>query len=74
MNNYHWYLKQSLAFPAEQADRVATLNWDPEHGYCLHIICESGMYLQYAWCWATARSSRLCEDDQANVAVIDGCK
>lgn len=63
MNNYHWYLKQSIPF---DEDRVSSLTWDPEHAYRLHILCNSGKYLQCTWHWATHSSSN------GLVAVIDG--
>lgn len=68
VNNYHWYLKQSLDFPATNADRVAAISWDPEHAYVLHIVCAGGQYLQYHWFWNTCGS----KDDTTQVAVIDG--
>lgn len=65
MNNYHWYLKQSIPF---EEDRVSSLTWDPEHVYRLHVLCNSGKYLQCTWHWATHSSNN------ALVAVIDGSK
>lgn len=65
MNNYHWYLKQSIPF---DEDRVSSLTWDPEHAYRLHILCNSGKYLQCTWHWATHSSSN------GLVAVIDGSR
>ena len=40
VNNYHWYLKQELAFPASLGDQVACVAWDPEAPLRLHIMCE----------------------------------
>ncbi|XP_071794308.1 elongator complex protein 1-like isoform X2 [Asterias amurensis] len=74
ISNYHWYLKQSLQFPATGADRVVAVLWDPEHGYRLHIITQSGSYLQYSWSWATCHSRGVDEGDDALVASVDGDK
>ncbi|XP_061166857.1 putative elongator complex protein 1 [Saccostrea echinata] len=65
VGNYHWYLKQSITF---DDDRVCSLTWDPEHAYRLHVLCQSGKYLQYTGHWATHSSNN------ALVAVIDGSK
>ncbi|XP_067666360.1 elongator complex protein 1-like [Haliotis asinina] len=72
VNNYHWYLKQSLQFPAAQ--RVLDVQWDPEHGYRMHIMCSGAQYLQYTWSWVTCHSLGKSEDDLATVTVIDGDK
>ena len=69
--NYHWYLKQSVLFDRPE-HRIATVQWDPEHAYRLHIMCSSGQYYQYTWAWATSNSVGRTSDDQALVAVIDG--
>ena len=66
VNNYHWYLKQSLQFDATEQDRVALMLWDPEHAYRIHILCEGGQYLQYTYSWVTDSSRN------ASVSVIDG--
>ncbi|OWF47940.1 putative elongator complex protein 1 [Mizuhopecten yessoensis] len=72
MNNYHWYLKQSLPFDGTADDKIVSVVWDPEHVYRLHIICSGGKYLQYTWSWATHFSTGISKDNQALVAVIDG--
>ncbi len=46
--------------------------WDPEFAYRLHIVCESGEYLQYTWAWTTNRSPDVEGENAATVAVIDG--
>ena len=72
--NYHWYLKQSLHFNAEQ-QTVAMIIWDTEQAYRLHIMFTQGQYLQYTWSWATATSNGCgFKDGQSIVAVIDGGK
>ena len=45
VNNYHWYLKQQIDFPASLKDRVACFTWDPEANLTLHIMT-TGEYLQ----------------------------
>lgn len=45
VNNYHWYLKQQIEFPASLKDRVACFTWDPEADLTLHIMT-TGEYLQ----------------------------
>ncbi|XP_046559311.1 LOW QUALITY PROTEIN: putative elongator complex protein 1 [Haliotis rubra] len=72
VNNYHWYLKQSLQFPAAQ--RVLDVQWDPEHGYRMHIVCSGAQYLQYTWSWVTCHSFGKSADDLATVTAIDGHK
>ncbi|XP_071964263.1 elongator complex protein 1-like [Antedon mediterranea] len=72
VNNYHWYLKQSLNFKGTSTDRIVTMEWDPEQAYCMHIITNGGDYYQYTWYWATNHSRGMTQQNQANVAVIDG--
>lgn len=72
MNNYHWYLKQSINFGAEPKERVTAVAWDPEVASRLHVVCCGGNYLQYTFSWTTSRSYGKTVDDFANVAVIDG--
>ena len=42
VNNYHWYLKQHIEFPASLKNRVACLIWDPEVPLRLHIMTRGG--------------------------------
>ena len=72
VSNYHWYLKQSLKYPATAGDRVAALFWDQELANRLHVVCRSGQYTQYTWGWVTDTSCGVDERDRAIVAVIDG--
>ncbi|XP_048252379.1 elongator complex protein 1-like isoform X2 [Haliotis rufescens] len=72
VNNYHWYLKQSLQFSPEE--RVMDVQWNPEHGYRMHIMCSGAQYLQYTWSWSTCHSLGKSADDMATVTVIDGEK
>ena len=73
VNNYHWYLKQSLNFGAG-TDKVAAVMWDPEYVYHLHIMCTGGDYLRYTWSWDTCCSTSGTGKDQTMVAVLDGNK
>ncbi|CAH1797491.1 unnamed protein product [Owenia fusiformis] len=65
VNNYHWYLKQSLDFSSEQS--VRCVKWDAEHSKRLHVATEGARYLQYTFAWCVNDTR-----DQALVAVIDG--
>ncbi|XP_073242058.1 elongator complex protein 1-like [Porites lutea] len=74
VNNYHWYLKQQLEFPASLKDRVACFTWDPEVSLRMHLMTKGGQYLCYDWCWGTVHSEGTCEQNISTVAVIDGAK
>ncbi|XP_037944663.1 putative elongator complex protein 1 [Teleopsis dalmanni] len=69
VNNYHWYLKQTLRFSLNNP--ITYFNWDNRlhEEKTLHILLEDGKYLIYRW--------RFCIDKYENfgvVAVIDGNK
>ncbi|EDO37251.1 predicted protein [Nematostella vectensis] len=72
VNNYHWYLKQELAFPASASDRVACFSWDPENALKLHLITGGGQYASYEWTWSTLHSQSHSTHNISTVAVIDG--
>ncbi|XP_070543580.1 elongator complex protein 1-like [Ptychodera flava] len=74
VNNYHWYLKQTLEFSATEEERLVAVQWDPEHVYRIHIICYGGNYYQHTWSWATHHSNGMWAGDNAYVAVIDGAR
>ncbi|XP_068740348.1 elongator complex protein 1-like [Montipora capricornis] len=74
VNNYHWYLKQQIEFPASLKERVACFEWDPEAPLTLHIMTTGGHYHYYSWCWNTVHSEGACEENISTVAVIDGAK
>ncbi|XP_078070069.1 elongator complex protein 1 isoform X2 [Mustelus asterias] len=74
VGNYHWYLKQSLHFGCDEAERIVSLMWDPESLYRLHVLCSGWHYLSFNWHWTTDRSIGDDSNDFANVAVIDGDK
>lgn len=68
MNNYHWYLKQSLVFNTG----IVSLIWDAEHAYKIHIVTKDSAYLSYSWAWTTDHTSGSHEHDLSLVGVIDG--
>ncbi|BFZ01620.1 hypothetical protein BsWGS_04659 [Bradybaena similaris] len=68
VNNYHWYLKQSLIFTCG----VSTMSWDTEHAFKMHIVTQDSAYLSYTWAWTTDHTSGSHEQDQCLVGVIDG--
>lgn len=68
VNNYHWYLKQSLHFDINTEKKVVSVMWDAEHAYVLHVVTGAGHYIQYTWYWGNDVSS------DGTVAVIDGDK
>ena len=72
VGNYHWYLKQSLAFGRDTQRAPACVHWDPQRPLRLHVVTRGWASLTYDWGWATDRSTGLDASDNANVAVIDG--
>ena len=46
VNNYHWYLKQQLEFPASLKDRVACFTWDPEVSLRMHLMTKGKSYVK----------------------------
>uniref|UniRef100_A0A8C5CZZ2 Elongator complex protein 1 n=1 Tax=Gadus morhua TaxID=8049 RepID=A0A8C5CZZ2_GADMO len=74
VGNYHWYLKQSLAFGRDPQRAPACVHWDPQRPLRLHVVTRGWASLTYDWGWATDRSTGLDASDNANVAVIDGDK
>ncbi|XP_066271077.1 elongator complex protein 1-like [Branchiostoma lanceolatum] len=74
VSNYHWYLKQSLHFGKNMADKPAAVVWDAEHPNRLHLVCSGGQYVMYEWTWVTNRSDGRTAQDNSYVAVIDGDK
>ena len=46
VNNYHWYLKQQLEFPASLKDRVACFAWDPEVSLRMHLITKGKSHIK----------------------------
>jgi hypothetical protein len=81
MNNYHWYLKQCLSYPALQ---LLGPRWDPEDPHLFSLITrpstttsqeameQENLYETVRFSWATAASRGQTETDLAVVAVIDG--
>ncbi|RUS86297.1 hypothetical protein EGW08_005941 [Elysia chlorotica] len=68
VNNYHWYLKQSLRFESG----VATARWDPEHALRMHVMAQAGHLVTYTWAWDTDHTLAAAASDLALVTVIDG--
>ncbi|GFR86599.1 elongator complex protein 1 [Elysia marginata] len=68
VNNYHWYLKQSLRFDSG----VATARWDPENAHALYVATRGGQLVTYIWSWTTDHTRGAAAQDQSLVAVIDG--
>ena len=46
VNNYHWYLKQQLEFPASLKDGVACFTWDPEVSLRMHLMTKGESYIK----------------------------
>ncbi|XP_005092172.1 elongator complex protein 1 [Aplysia californica] len=70
VNNYHWYLKQTLRFTAG----VCVAEWDVESFCKLNVVTRGGMYMSYTWAWTTDSSLSSSPEALASVAVIDGDK
>ncbi|KAH9491520.1 putative elongator complex protein 1, partial [Bulinus truncatus] len=68
VNNYHWYLKQSLPFNAG----IAAATWDPEQAYRMHVLTKLGTYTTLTWVWHIDCTSGRMDEDEALVTVIDG--
>ncbi|XP_052863197.1 elongator complex protein 1 [Anopheles cruzii] len=72
MGNYHWYLKQSLAY---ETKKICSVQWDQRFsaGKTLHILTnEDDEYFEYEQVRFDFRIDRSAGDDGAMVAVIDG--
>ncbi|XP_019627149.1 PREDICTED: elongator complex protein 1-like [Branchiostoma belcheri] len=74
VSNYHWYLKQSLSFGKDLADKPTAVVWDAEHANRLHVVCHGGRYVMYEWSWVINRTDGWTAQDKSYVAVIDGDK
>ncbi|KAM3965504.1 elongator complex protein 1 [Aphomia sociella] len=74
--NYHWYLKQTLAYNPEQ--RISKIMWDNDFDIVnnkkLHVILDNGEHYSYSWIWNVDHSKGKHNDDDAIVTVIDGKK
>lgn len=69
MNNYHWYLKQSLEFVASDSQPV-TVQWDTLDASFLYLLCKDGTLCRYNIGWVTYSND--CVGSDHEVAVIDG--
>lgn len=74
VNNYHWYLKQSLVFPVDCS--ISAIVWDDSNssgnGKLLYMFLNGGICSQYKWVWCTDASTGKTENDNAIVSVVDG--
>ncbi|CAL1531752.1 unnamed protein product [Lymnaea stagnalis] len=68
VNNYHWYLKQSL--PVDKG--IAAALWDAEYPNKMHVVTRAGVYLSLTWGWHVDRTRGRVDEDPCLVAVIDG--
>lgn len=71
MNNYHWYLKQSIEFDKPIQLPVCVL-WDVIDPAMLYILLSDGSISRYILDWVTAANTHTGSSHE--VAVIDGCK
>ncbi|CAN8005373.1 unnamed protein product, partial [Ixodes hexagonus] len=72
VNNYHWYLKQTLRYDVGLNQTLAAVHWDEGSRLRLHILCMNGAYYQYTWSHAVHASYSVTLEGSAVVAVIDG--
>lgn len=72
MSNYHWYLKQSYNFPL--TNKVASVSWDPEDSYGLHLITSNGEYIKYKLGTTTHYCQPHVLNYNASIGVIDNQK
>ena len=68
MSNYHWYLKQTYSFRAE--NKVSAVQWDSEDAHCLHVFTCTGSYLKYKL-GQTVNYCNNVSDYNASIAVIN---
>lgn len=66
--NYHWYLKQEFNFKEEYG--FASMAWDPEDCYVLHIITVNGIYTRTSFLYNVIQSRGV--NNLSMVGVIDG--
>lgn len=71
VGNYYWYLKQQLDFTSSP---VLSVRWDINTANLLHVFQKNGIYSVYQWSWTICRTQSLTNEDNALVAVTDGCK
>ncbi|KAI9189144.1 putative elongator complex protein 1 [Blastocladiella emersonii ATCC 22665] len=75
MNNYHWYLKQSISLGA--GSRIAAVAWDASCPLLLHLAATGGdagdsQYVSMRWTWDVLRAAQTDAAHAASVGVIDG--
>ncbi|EEC18088.1 ikappab kinase complex-associated protein, putative, partial [Ixodes scapularis] len=71
VNNYHWYLKQTLEYDAALGQKLAAVAWDEGSALRLHVLCTSGSYYRYTWSHAVHAGPSVSPEGAAVVAVID---
>ncbi|KAJ8489069.1 hypothetical protein ONZ51_g3188 [Trametes cubensis] len=72
--NYHWYLKQEIAAPANQdgaPGRFTSVHWNPEDALRLILTTPSDI-ISRTYAWDTFASPGQPPVDSGSVAVIDG--
>ena len=67
--NYHWYLKQTIFYPADNPILYAT--WGQQHGKDL-LVLSAKSTSTYTFCWKIDHSRGLTSEDGAIVNVISG--
>ncbi|XP_029845104.2 putative elongator complex protein 1 [Ixodes scapularis] len=71
VNNYHWYLKQTLEYDGALGQKLAAVAWDEGSALRLHVLCTSGSYYRYTWSHAVHAGPSVTSEGAAVVAVID---
>jgi len=74
-SNYYWALKQTLSPSLSNSSKLLAFSWHPEKSLELSLITREGSET-YEMGWDTLRSERSAErhEDDATVAVVDGCE
>lgn len=70
VNNYHWYLKQTIRFD----NHLKYICWDSERNYLLHSLNSDSQYVHFKYSLGVNQSAWLSPLDHGIVAVIDGSK
>ncbi|KAJ3197353.1 hypothetical protein HK101_004229 [Irineochytrium annulatum] len=68
--NYHWYLKQEIMAPAD--DAVNAFAWDPEVAVKIHVSLKSGVLRTLEFIFDVQTTTSLAPTTPATVAVTDG--
>ncbi|KZO97412.1 IkappaB kinase complex, IKAP component [Calocera viscosa TUFC12733] len=70
VNNYHWYLKQTV-HPPMPSERFTAIRWHPESSLRLTLTTATCI-LDRSLAWTTTRSTEPAPNDTGTVAVIEG--